>query len=287
MLLSGRTQIVGVFGWPVEHSVSPPMHNAAFRALGLDWCYIPLPVAPPRLRAAMAGIRALGFRGVNVTVPHKQSVLQLVDELTPEAKVIGAVNTVILSEGHSLGHNTDAQGFLRALREAGFDPQGCSALVLGAGGAARAVVCGLVRQGAHVIVVNRTVERARELVGSFEGTVSARRLDARPLDPSTLEHVARGVDLVVNATPVGMWPQVGRSPWPKGVSFPARAFLFDLIYRPRETCLMRQARRAGARASDGLGMLVHQGAAAFERWTGLDAPVEVMYEACLEAMEKG
>ena len=289
MLLSGKTRLVGVIGWPVEHSVSPPMHNAAFRALGLDWCYVPLPVAPAQVEAAVLGAAALGFQGLNVTVPHKQAVLALMDELTPEARAIGAVNTVVLGERSCLGHNTDAQGFVRALREAGagFDPadeylRGRSALVLGAGGAARAVVCGLVRQGARVIVANRTVERAEALVEAFSELASAAdQLAACPLDPATLRRVSRGVELIVNTTPLGMWPEVDASPWPEDVPFPKEALAYDLIYRPRVTSFMRQAQAAGARAADGLGMLVHQGAAAFELWTGQPAPTGVMYSACL------
>ncbi len=283
-ILSGNTQIVGVIGWPVEHSVSPAMHNAAFRALSLDWCYVPLPVRPERLREALAGVRALGLRGINATIPHKQALLPLVDELTPEARAIGAVNTVIVRDERLIGHNTDARGFLRALGEAGFEPKGCSALVLGAGGAARAVVYGLVTVGARVTILNRTRERARALADEFNEMDGRAQLRAGPLDAGVLRREAKEARLVFNATSLGMWPLIERSPWPQEVAFPGGAFLFDLVYNPRETRLMRQARGAGSVAVDGLGMLVHQGAEAFELWTGVESPVEVMYAACRAAL---
>ena len=280
-----QTRLVGVIGWPIEHSVSPPMHNAAFDALGLDWCYVPLPVHPQHLQEAVEGIRALGLRGVNATVPHKQALTPLIDELTPAAEVIGAVNTIVVEEVGLLGHNTDAAGFMRALREAGFSPNGCTALVLGAGGAAHAVVYALGRVAGRVVVLNRTPQRVHELVEGFQHRVPA-QLEAGALEAEALSVAAPEVDLVVNATPVGMWPQVDASPWPEVVPFPARAFCFDLVYNPRETRLMHKARTGGAGASNGLGMLVHQGAEAFELWTGREAPVKVMYAACERVLDK-
>ncbi|MBN1399857.1 MAG: shikimate dehydrogenase [Anaerolineae bacterium] len=276
----GSTCVVGVIGWPVEHSVSPPMHNAAFRALGLPWCYVPLPVRPARVSEAVLGARALGLKGLNVTVPHKQAVYALLDELSPAARAIGAVNTITFEDDRILGHNTDVGGFLRALREAGFEPQGCSALVLGAGGAARAVVYALGSVGAQVAILNRTLGRAVELARELSQALPEARFAAYPLNESHLGQYSAEVQLVINATPLGMWPQVDASPWPEAMPFPSEAFCFDLIYNPRETQLMRHARAAGARAADGLGMLVHQGAEAFECWTGARAPVEVMYAAC-------
>lgn len=276
----GGTRVVGVIGWPIEHSVSPPMHNAGFRALGLDWCYVPFAVHPSHLEAAISGIKALGMRGINATVPHKRALLSLVDELTPEARAIGAVNTVIVKEETLLGHNTDAAGFLRALREAGYIPEESRALVLGAGGAARAVVYALASVGAEVTILNRTPERAGLLASALADVNERAHLSAGDLDPRDLGKAAPRAQLVVNATPLGMWPEVDTSPWPEGVPFPPEALLFDLVYNPRETRLMRLARYSGASAVDGLRMLVHQGAEAFELWTGRDAPVEAMYAAC-------
>ena len=279
-MIHGHTQVVGVIGWPIEHSVSPPMHNAAFRALGLDWCYVPLPVEPGKVSGVLQAIRTLGMRGINATVPHKQSLLSLVDELTPAARAIGAVNTVVVREDGCLGHNTDAQGFLRALRESDFEPEGCSALVLGAGGASRAVVYALVSVGAHVTVLNRTSEKARALATDFGPVNPEAYLESGALDAETVAQVATDLDLVVNTTPLGMWPHTDATVWPAGVGLPSGALFYDLVYNPRETLLMRQAKEAGSRAVDGLGMLVHQGAEAFALWTGQEPPVDIMYRAC-------
>lgn len=286
MATSGSTQVVGVFGWPVEHSVSPTMHNAAFGALGLDWCYVPFPVQPERLADAVAGVRALGLRGVNVTVPHKAAMLSLVDELTPEARAIGAVNTVVPSTQGLVGHNTDARGFYRALAELGFSPEGCNALVLGAGGAARAVVCALASAGARVTVCNRNPERAQSLVNDLGSAYPEARLCAVSLTTDAMCNATRGTDLVVNATTVGMWPAVDASPWPVVVPFPVGALVYDLIYNPRETLFLRSAREVGLRIGDGLGMLVHQGAEAFKLWTGREPPIGVMRSACESALGK-
>jgi len=263
----GHTHVVGLIGWPVEHSVSPPMHNAAFAALGLDWCYVPFPVHPDVVAEALYGARALGLR--------------------PAASAIGAVNTVIVREGRLIGHNTDVAGFLRALEEAGFEPKSCSALVLGAGGAARAVVYALASVGAQVHILNRTPERAASLAAEFAGVDERARLRAGPLNAEALSQIAPKVQLVVNSTPRGMWPEVESSPWPEAVPYPHGAMLYDLIYNPRETQLMRRARDAGATAVNGLRMLVHQGAEAFELWTGVHPPVDVMYAACCAALGGG
>jgi len=296
MSISTKTMVVGVMGWPIEHSVSPAMHNAAFAALGLDGCYLAFAVPPQRLPEAVRGVRALGLRGVNVTVPHKQAVIALMDELTPEAARIGAVNTILVrggsvidgattSEGPALvGHNTDASGFLAALREAGFEPRGCRALVLGAGGAARAVVYALASVGAQVTILNRRPERAAALAAEYASFFPAARLSAEILAPEVLARVAPGADLVVNATSLGMAPAIDTTPWPEETPFPAGGLLFDLVYNPRQTRCMNQALAAGARALDGLRMLVYQGAEAFQLWTGVRPPADVMLAACLAVL---
>jgi shikimate dehydrogenase len=279
LAIRGSTQIVGVIGWPIAHSVSPPMQNAALRHLGLDWCYVPLPVRPDHLPAAISGLRALGLRGINATVPHKLALLDLVDELTPAARAIGAVNTVVVGSEALLGHNTDAAGFIRDLREQGFDSQGCRALVLGAGGAARAVVYALASVGADVVVVNRTTDKA-ELLAHDMAQRTGGHVRAVALTTAALAEEGACAQLVVNTTPLGMWPHVADSPWPEGLAFPSNALCYDLIYNPRQTRLWQQAQQSGARAVDGLGMLVHQGAEALELWTGREAPIAVMRAAC-------
>lgn len=278
---------VGLIGWPVEHSFSPKMQNAAFATLGMDWEYVLLPVPPGKAGIAVRGLAARGFRGANVTVPHKETVMPHLSHVTQAARAIGAVNTIVVEEdGNLLGENTDWTGFLAALREAGFEPEGRRALILGAGGAARAVVYALARSGAHAVVLNRTLERAERLVRDLGLATSEGSLEAGPLEPGTLVREARRADLLVNATLVGMWPCADESPWPDGLPIPAHLMVMDLVYRPLETKLLRQAREAGARAVDGLGMLVHQGARAFECWTGKPAPVEVMRAACYKTLEE-
>ncbi len=287
--IDGKTQLVGLVGWPVEHTMSPAMHNAAFEARGLNWRYVPLPVPPGQVDAAMTGLAALGFRGANVTVPHKQAVVPAMDTVGPEAAALGAVNTVTVERGEGMeaalsGHNTDVAGFVGALRARDFDPAGCSAVVIGAGGAARAVVFGLREAKAgEITVLNRTTSRGRTLISEL-GQGSSSVLRAVPLSEETLVACARSADLLVNATPVGMWPRVDVSIWPDEVPVPPDLTVFDLVYNPLETKLLQQARRSGADAYDGLEMLVLQGAVAFELWTGEDAAVDVMRGVCEGAL---
>lgn len=274
-------------GWPVEHSLSPPMHNAAFDALRLNWRYVPCAVAPEHVGAALAGLRALGFAGANVTVPHKQAVIPHLDSLSDAARAIGAVNTIVVgADGALHGDNTDADGFLASLREADCDPRGARVVLLGAGGAARAVAYALARAGVcQISLWNRTPARAQAIVDDLRPLFPHIAFVALPLpdDPGAFD-VA--IDLIVNCTPVGMWPHEGASPWPGAFPLPADCLVVDLIYRPQETLFLRQARAAGARALNGVGMLVHQGAAAFRLWTGVEPPVEVMREALLTALAR-
>jgi shikimate dehydrogenase len=295
-VIDGSTQLVGLIGWPVEHSLSPIMHNAAFEAMGLPWCYIPLPVPPGQVERAVRGLAALGFRGANVTVPHKESVVPLLDLVTPDAQTLGAVNTLLTSrhpDGTTTlsGFNTDSKGFVGALRQGGFEPEeGGGAVVVGAGGAARAVVFGLLWSGCNdIVILNRTPQRAEALVSLFsrQGGDGA-RLRARPLSQATLVESARAADLLVHATTVGMWPCVEGSVWPEGVPVPSHLTVMDLVYNPLETRLLCQADTSGARVIDGLGMLVRQGALAFDLWTNqgldIDEIATLMRAACERAL---
>lgn len=275
-------RLVGVLGWPVGHSLSPAMHNAALRALKLNWRYLLLPVHPDDIPDAVHGLRALGFAGANVTIPHKVAVCALMDELTPEALAVGAVNTIIIRDGRFTGHNTDAYGFLTALTNAGYAPACRPALVLGAGGAARSVVYALARAGARVAIHNRTPERAHALAAALAPHlpgVSLQIVSAAGLPAALL-----AADLVINTTSVGMTGGPPGSPLPAGARLRAGATAYDLIYAPRQTPFLRQARAAGLHAVGGLGMLVHQGARALELWTGRDAPVAVMQRAAQRAL---
>jgi len=269
------TTLVGVVGYPVRHSLSPLLHNTAFAALELNWTSLAFEVAPGRVAGALEGVRALGLAGISVTMPHKAEVAALVDECTAVARALGAVNCVVNREGTLGGENTDGAGFLASLdRGAGFDPRGRRCLIIGAGGAARAVALALAGAGcADVAVLNRTAARA-DAVAALAGPVGrVGRLDD--------EADVAQADLVVNATPVGMaGTQAENEGWlvPSSLLHQGQV-VADLIYTPRPTAWLAAAAEAGARTVDGLGMLVHQAAAQLELWTGLPAPVDRMWEA--------
>jgi len=284
-MIDGHTQLVGLIGWPVEHTLSPTMHNAAFDALGLNYRYLPLPVEPGRVEAAMRGLPALGFRGANVTVPHKQAVMPHLEEITDSAQAIGAVNTIVVQDGRLVGHNTDGHGFLATLRKPGFKPAGKRALVLGAGGAARAVVYALAQANCTVAIHNRTVQRAAKLAHDMQDMDLCAPVTWTPINTQITDLNLDQFDLLVNTTPVGMWPHTDNAPWPKNLSFPSHWIVFDLVYNPPETRLLRHARELGARTIGGLGMLVRQGARAFEMWTGEKAPVEIMRSTCEQTLK--
>lgn len=286
--ITGKSSLVGLMGWPVEHSLSPAMHNSAFASLHLDWVYVPLPVQPGDVREAIKGLAALNFVGANVTVPHKQAVMRYMDELSEAARIMGAVNTIHIKDGKFYGYNTDAIGFLNSLVEADCDPKGLRVAVLGAGGAARAVVFALARaEAASVIVFNRTAERAAFLIDDLTDTFPDSHLSSAPLTSEALATLDNDVDLIVNTTSVGMSPHVEGNPWPGDVTISKQTRICDLVYNPLETKFLAQARAAGVPTIDGLGMLVHQGAYAFEQWTGHKPPVEVMRQACLTGLGMG
>lgn len=266
---TASTRLAAVIGWPVRHSLSPVLHNAAFEALGLDWVYVALPVRPGQAAAALGGMRALGIDGLSVTMPHKADVARACDELHPSAAALDAVNCVARTDdGRLVGHNTDGDGFVDSLREAGVDPAGCRVVLLGAGGAARSVAWALAAAGAaQLVVVNRTAGPA-QVCAALAGRIGR---------VGSIDDVS-GADLVVHATPVGMGLDAGALPLDPSLLLPGQV-VADLVYHPRETALLRAARAMGARTVDGLGMLVHQAARAFTLWTGHEAPVTAMRRA--------
>ena len=257
------------------------MHNAAYAELGLDWAYVPLPVAPERVGDAVRGLAALGFAGANVTVPHKQAVIPYLDELTPIARAVYAVNTIVVRrDGSLLGDNTDGAGFMADLRTqtANCKTQNARALVIGAGGAARAVVYALAEAGATVAIANRTPVNAEALCCSIAAALppAAGLLSAHPF-PDALAGLAEAADLIVNTTNLGLHDG-DPLPWDASVAFRPDQVIYDLIYN-RPTELLALAQSQGATVIDGLGMLIQQGARAFELWTGVAAPVAIMAEA--------
>lgn len=278
------TKKVGLIGYPVEHSLSPTLHNAAFAALGLDWHYELLPTPRAQLADRIRQLRDEGYVGANVTVPHKQTVMPLLDNVALAARGVGAVNTILIEDGRTEGHNTDSPGFILDLEAQGFLPQKKHALVLGAGGSAHAVVLGLANRGATVTVMARR-DRAPWLLRENVRKGVSYNLDVRVRTLSEMQSALDEVDLIVNCTPVGMWPEVDASPLPDEMKIRPDSVVYDLVYRPAKTRLMQQAEAAGAQAIGGLGMLVYQGAAAFELWTGQTAPVEVMRQAAQSVLE--
>ncbi|MGB6066722.1 MAG: shikimate dehydrogenase [Desulfomonilaceae bacterium] len=277
-MVTGATQLVGIIGNPVAHSLSPAMHNAAFQSLGMDWLYVPLPVAPHNLAEAIRGLPALGFRAVNVTVPYKERVVPFLDKVSADASAIGAVNTItVRSDGSLTGENTDWAGFLCHLKEIGFDPSGCTAVILGSGGSARAVAYALVSNGAKVAVCSRNAETAGAIVERLTKPGLKGFIETWTLQ--RLQELDHDVDLIVNTTPLGMAPRIDYSPWPEGTSFPKCRMVYDLVYNPSRTRFMEQAHDAGVEATNGLGMLVHQAAIAFSLWTDKPAPLAVMKQA--------
>ncbi len=280
MTISARTQLLGLIGWPVAHSFSPVMQNAAIAALGLDLAYLPLPVRPEDLPAAIQGLVALGFRGVNVTVPHKQAVMPLLNRIHPAAQAIGAVNTIVITKPSLLtGYNTDWSGFLADLQARQVEVAGRDCLILGAGGSARAVAYALGQAGAQVHIFARRPGQAQQIVDELKPHLPGTMMQAFSWVEAARQARQLSPALIVNTSPVGMHPRSEASPWPETASFPAGSFVYDLIYNPRETRFMRQAKATGCRTVNGLGMLVQQGARAFELWTGQTPDVAVMAAA--------
>lgn len=285
MKVTGKTKICALLGYPLGHSLSPPMQNAAFSQLGLDYLYIPWEVKEGYLERMVSALKGWeNFRGGNVTIPHKERILPFMNELTPEARAIGAVNCFLLENGRLIGDNTDGKGFLLSLREAGIEPKGRRVLILGAGGAAKAVAFSLAREGAAFIcLANRTMEKAEVLASSLRGWFPSSQIEALSLNDRKLFSLIRESDLIVNSTPLGMKPQ--DPPLFNYELLTPFSFVCDLIYNPEDTPFLEAARIAGCRTLGGLGMLLYQGALSFQLWTGKEAPLDAMRRALIEALE--
>jgi len=268
---------LGLIGYPVSHSLSPKIQNAALKACGLEGEYSLYPIAPDdmqALKSLLERVRSGDMTGLNVTIPHKQNVIQFMDELTPTAKAIGAVSVIYMRDDKLIGDNADAHGFLTDLKKAfDFSPvvASSSALVLGAGGSARAVVYALLNDGWDVTIAARRIEQAQELALQFEKTIAVE------LNVQTFQH--SNFQLIVNTTPLGMTPNINTSPLPENIALPSHIIVYDLVYNPRETKLVRDAHAQGLSASTGLGMLVEQAALGFELWTGNKLSSEIFRNA--------
>jgi len=282
MHIDGSTKIVGVFGAPIAHTASPALHNAAFDALKMNWRYLAFHVDPPNLRSALDGARDMSFVGVNLTVPHKILALELVDSIDAEARRLGAVNTVVIEKRKLRGFNTDGYGFIEAVKEDfNCSVKGKRVLVLGAGGAGRGIAVKCAWEGAsRISVANRTAAKIEPIAREIRLTKVEFR--ALPLDVDALAREMRNVDLIVNATSVGL--KDGDSLGLGAGLFPARVHVYDTVYGPAPTELLRVAEGAGAKVANGLSMLLHQGAKAFEIWTKRKAPLAVMRRALRAAI---
>ncbi|RLC94551.1 MAG: shikimate dehydrogenase [Chloroflexi bacterium] len=281
------TELVALIGYPLRHSVSPSFQQAAFDHYGLDIRYEKWEVEAAHLEETVARLRQPHVLGANVTIPYKEAVVPLLDELDGLAARIGAVNTVVNEQGRLTGYNTDASGFINALRrDAGFEPGNKRAVVLGAGGAGRAVCVALAREGvAYLAIANRTQEKAERLAGDMRRDAGEVVVSILPWETLESSETVSSCDLLVNCTPVGMrYSSLEMSTPLRAVSIPGHALVCDLVYNPIETLLLREATKAGARVLGGLSMLVYQGAASFERWVGREAPLELMLRRAREAL---
>ena len=285
MNITSKTKTLGIFGYPISHTLSPAMHNAVIKALGLDMVYLPFEVKPSNLKEAINGIKSLGIIGVNITIPHKESVIRFLDDISEEARLVGAVNTIVYKDRKLVGYNTDGSGYMASLKEElGFNPKSKRIIIIGAGGAARGILAALATQKPKSITVaNRTLSRAVSLIKTFKGKFRDTRFEAIDLDNNMLKMSFNSVDLLINTTSVGM--KQSKALKIPLETLPKIAIVSDIIYNPLETLLLKKAKKLGLTTHGGLGMLVHQGARSFKLWTGMDAPMNVMRKAALKALK--
>ena len=275
MNIKGSTNIVGLIGHPVEHSFSPPMHNAAFEKLGMDYAYVAFDVEPQNLKSAIDGAKSLGIRGLNVTIPHKIEVMQYLDEIDEVAGLIGAVNTIDFKD--MKGYNTDGIGAIRAIEEV-TSIKDKNVVIAGAGGASRAISFYIAKYGAsRLTILNRNVEKAQKLASdvSNSGLIG----DVKADSISEIASILDDADILINTTPVGMHPNVNDEPIASASDMHEDLVVFDAVYNPNETGLLKEAVKAGAEPVFGIKMLLYQGAESFRIWTGVDAPVDAMEDA--------
>lgn len=284
MKISGKTRVCGIIGDPVEHSLSPVMHNAAFEELNLDFVYVAFRVGKEDVREAVIGAKSLGVRGLNVTMPHKNAVMRYLDEIDSTARSIGAVNTILNDEGKLIGYNTDGIGAMKALKENGITPNGKKLLLLGVGGAGKAIAFHAAQETEELVILNRTPQKAKELAEVLRKEFN-KKINGNTLSTEIIKEELRGADILVNATSVGMHPNIDQSLVPPSLLRPSLCVM-DIIYNPIETKLAKDAKAVGAKVVSGIEMLVYQGAASFEIWTKNSAPVKVMKQAVLNKLSE-
>jgi shikimate dehydrogenase len=285
-IVTGKTRICGIIGDPIEHTMSPAIHNAAFKELELGYLYLPFNVKKEDLGKAIEGMKALNMKGLSVTIPHKVDVMQFLDRLDPLAEKIGAVNTIVNDSGILTGYNTDASGFLQALLEREIEPEGKKVVILGAGGASRAISFILADRGAELVSLNRLLELdwAEGLADRISQNFT-KKVEALELNRENLLRVLEEADILVNATSVGMAPDIDQTPVDADLLRPGLV-VYDIVYNPVRTRLLRDAEAAGANTISGIDMLVWQGAIAFGEWTGCKAPVDLMRQVAVKQLEE-
>ena len=282
MKISGKTRVCGIIGDPVEHSLSPVMHNAAFEELNLDFVYVPFRVRREELGEAIIGARSLNLHGLNVTMPHKNAAMKYLDEIDSTARSIGAVNTILNKEGRLIGYNTDGIGALKALKENGITPKGKKLLLLGAGGAGKAIAFHAAQEAEELVILNRTPQKAKKLAEALRKE-SNKKINGNAFSTEIMKQELRDADILVNATSVGMHPDVNQSLVSPSLLKPDLCVM-DIIYNPLETKLAKDAKAVGAKVVPGIEMLAYQGAASFEIWTNHPAPVKVMKQTALNKL---
>lgn len=283
-IISAHTKILCIIGHPISHSMSPLMHNIALNDLNLDYVYVAFDVTPKNLQYALNGIRALNIRGMNVTIPHKEKVMSYLDSIDPMAQKIGAVNTIKIEDGRIYGKNTDAEGFIRAIEDASIDISEKDVLLLGSGGAAKAVSYALIQKINKLTILNRTKHKATELANKLKKE-SEVLIFAKKLEKTTINDEIQKVDLIINATPVGMHPSQQESILSSNM-LNKDLIVFDLIYNPLETKLIKDARKVGCKTINGLDMLISQGALAFEWWTDKKPNTNLMKRKVIEFLSE-
>jgi len=281
--INGHTKVFCIIGHPIGHSMSPVMHNAALKDLGLNFVYVAYDIKPNQLNGAIKGLKALGIMGFNVTIPYKERIIKYLDKLDPLAKRIGAINTVKNENGFLIGRNTDALGAQKGLLDAGCKIQGKKVVILGAGGAAKAISYILAEDANKMIIANRTEKRAIELVKNLKQNFKA-NAEGKSYSEKILREELRDAEILINTTPIGMYPNINQSPIPKELLHP-ELFVFDVIYNPLETQLLRYAKDIGCNTLSGLEMLISQGILAFEWWTNKKPNTNLMKRKVIEYLE--
>jgi shikimate dehydrogenase len=283
-MIRGTTNIISLIGWPVEHSISPQIHNAAYEALNLDFCYVPFAVRPGKLKEAVIGLRFLNLKGANITIPFKEEIIKYLDETDNDAAIIGAVNTVKNKNRKLIGYNTDILGFIQSLKEdLKFHAAGKNVFVLGAGGGSSAVCFGLIKEKINSLTIFDLDKKKENALVKRIKKHSSIKIEYGLLNNEEIFSAVNNAQLIVNATPAGMFPNTNISPLPEGY-VTAKHSVYDLVYNPPETKLLKISKASGTKTQNGLGMLIRQAAASFEIICGRKAPIKIMKEAAQKAI---